>query len=122
MKHEEFEKEVMSKLLNDDSKLLLNLMEQYRHANIVSREFTGKGFFTKFYVDENLCKYSSNGKVDDVMAVFPDSEVYYFILYVTNGKIDTLEGFSTLDEWKDNYKDVEIKYCFDARREYDLSE
>lgn len=112
----------MNKLLDGNDRVLIDLMKQYQNDNILSRKFTGRGFFTKFNMDDYTSQFSLNGRIDDVMAIFPNTEVYYFILYVTNGKIDTLEGFSTLEDWKYNYEEAEIKYCFDIKRDYELTE
>lgn len=98
-----------------------DLLEQYKKSSVESRKFTGCGFITQFNTENCVGKFSVSGRIDDVKAVFPDSEEYYFILYVENGKIDALEGFATLnDEWKYCYEDAQIKFCFDEKRDYDL--
>jgi len=122
MKHELFEKKVMEKLLVGTDKYLEQLRNQHVTAEITSREFTGHGFFTKFKIDNGLSPYKFNGRIDDVVAKFVDPlEVEYFILYITDGEIDTLEGFSTLNEWNDNYADANIEYCYTDKREYELN-
>ena len=120
MLHETFEKIVMEKLLNGDYKIQTMLRLQYINSTIISREYTGRGFFTTFFVPDYLIVLNANGRIDDVIARFSNSEVYYFILYIINGKIDTLEGFSTLYEWKCNYEEAEITYCFQNKRDYNL--
>lgn len=118
MTHEKFEEVVMEKLLDGNDVMLTLLREQYSHATVVSREFTGRGFFTTFNIPDHLVKNLATGRIDDVMAKFYDSEVYYFILYITDGKIDTLEGFSTLNYWKYNYDEAVVVHCFENKRDF----
>lgn len=120
MTHEEFERIVMEKLLEGNDRLFSMLKKQYEHSAVASREFTGCGFFTTFSVPAPFVEYSANGKIDDVVAKFPDEEAYYFILYIKDGKIDVLEGFSTLNDWKCNYEEAEVSHCFENRREFEI--
>ena len=121
MTHEDFEKVIMEKLLDGEDEVFVMLKKQYSVATVISREFTGRGFFTAFNVPDNLAEISVNGRIDDVKACFDNSEVYYFILYITAGKIDTLEGFSTLNEWEENYSNAKVVHAYSDKREYDLN-
>lgn len=120
MTHEEFEKNVMEKLLDGNDEIFKILREQYYQSTVISTEYTGHGFFSKYEVPECFNKSSINGRIDDVMAKFDDSEIYYFILYITDGKIDTLEGFATLYEWRYNYEKATIVHCYYNKREFDI--
>ena len=122
MNQKELEAAVMDKMLDEDNDLFYQLRLQYRNAKVANREITGQGFMTTFVLsDSACCSIIANGKIDDVKAVFTNSEeVYFFILYVTEGKIDALEGFSTLYEWNTNFNDLEIVYCYDNKRDYTL--
>lgn len=120
MSHEEFEKKVMETILDEDGEFFCCLREQYAHAMVTSREFTGSGFFTTYEAQGGLGEEPLSGKIDDVVAKFENGEEYYFILYIEKGRIDTLEGFATLDEWQYNYDAAVIKHCFEGKREFNL--
>ncbi len=112
---------VMEMLLYGEDERFISFKEQYSNAIIASREYTGYGFFTTFNIHDNFVKNSLNGRIDDVMAKLNDNDIYYFILYITNGKIDTLEGFTIGDSWEYNYEKTKIMYCFHNKREYELN-
>ena len=119
MTHEEFERAVMNKFLEGDG-VFLELRKQYEHATVVSREITGCGFYTDFKVPDNLKVNEAHGTIHDVCAKFKrddrgQSEIYLFRLYLENGVIETLEGYATLSDWKQNYDETTIDYLDDAR-------
>lgn len=119
MKHEELEVLIMNKLL--EGELFADLRNQYKSATIRSREFTGVGFFTTFDVQNYTPQYSFSGRIDDVAIEFPDSKGdACFILYIENGIIDTLEGFTIGEDWNYNYDNIEVVYCLPDKRRYDL--
>jgi len=122
MIHEEFEKEAMNKLLNGDLRILKYLKEQYIKSEVSSRDLTGCGFFTKYKIPEEMVYMKIKGRVDDVKGKIINKygEYLFFILYIENGKIDTLECFTTLDNWDYDYDNVEIEYCYDNERKIDL--
>ena len=129
MQHEEFEENVMNMLLEGPDQKLGILKNQYLSSKVVKREFTGGwGFFTTFEVSDDLVKETFNGRVDDLKANIIDNEgrrlkgdYLFFILYVTDGKIDTLECFTTTTyAWDYNYDNTIVEYCYGDRREYEL--
>jgi len=121
MTHEEFEKKVMYKILDGKEEILHVLKKQYENAMVSSRQFTGCGFFTNFSVPDKLVDGKINGRINDLMAKLNmPNEEFYFILYITDGKIDTLEGFTTLDEWNQNYDLAQLEYFHQDRRELDI--
>lgn len=122
MLHEEFENIIMNKLLNGKHEILEALKKQYVEAHVTSREFTGCGFFTYFDVPESMALDNVNGKIDDLKAEFIEHKGDYllFILYITNGKFDALECFTTLDSWEKDY-DVLIEYCYEAVRKFEIN-
>ena len=130
MKHEEFEKKVMNMLLEGSDSRLAILKKQYLFSSVTNREFSGgRGFFTTFDVPDILVNDFFNGKVDDLRAKITDNEGYcldgdylFFILYVTDGKIDTLECFATTTyAWDYNYNNTIVEYCYGDHREYELT-
>lgn len=116
----EIEDIVMGKLLDGEDELFISLKKQYANAKVTSREITGCGFFTKFEVADGMQYQNVSGKIDDVKAVSidGDEEYLFFILYVEAGKIDTLECFTTLDEWDNDYSKVKVEYCYPDKRKY----
>ena len=117
-------------LLEGPDLRLAILKNQYLSSTVINREFTGGcGFFTTFEVPDDLVSEPFNGRVDDLQASITNNEGHcleadylFFILYITNGKIDTLECFTTTTyAWDYNYNNISnLKYCYDDRREYEL--
>jgi len=130
MNHEEFEKKAMDMLLEGSDPKLVILKTQYASATVIKRDFTGVGFFTRFNVPDTLVVEHFKGRIDDVRARIKNDEGnwtlgdwLFFILYIRDGKICTLECFTTLDDiWDYNYDNANpLEYCFDGRRDYILS-
>lgn len=121
MLHEKFENIIMNKLLDGENEILKALKKQYSNAHVTSREFTGCGFFTYFNVPQSMAIDNINGRIDDVKAEFIEhkGDYLFFILYISNGKFDVLECFTTLDSWENDYN-VLIDYCFKAIRKFEL--
>ncbi len=46
-----FEKDIMTAIIKKESGISENLYAQYIHSNVVSREFTGYGFYTTYAVN-----------------------------------------------------------------------
>jgi len=122
MTQEELEKNVITMLLAGNEKHFEVLREQYNNSRIIERDMTGRGFFTEFFIPDNIERINLNGRIDDVMGVFPDqreAEYVFFILYINEGKITTLEAFTTLEELCYDFSNLIIKYC-DTERSYNL--
>lgn len=120
MKHKEFEQKVMKMLIAGEGEPYQTLQKQYEQAIVVKREFTGVGFFTDFKISDELVTNSKMyARVDDVQVNCSDGQMYLFILYVNDGKIRALEGYSVIDEWKYNYDHAEIIHSLDKRK-FDL--
>ena len=130
MQHDEFEKLVMNMLLEGSDPRLAILKKQYLSSPIIQRKFTGgQGFFTIFEVSDEFVEEIFNGRINDLQARitnndgrYLEGEYLFFILYVTNGKIDTLECFtSTTYAWDYNYDNItDLVYFNDNYREYEL--
>ena len=121
MNHDELEQIVMNKLLEGNTDILAAFRTQYAQATVMSREFTGCGFFTTFNVPAHLSIGTVKGKINDVEALFPNNEEYFFILYISDGKIKTLEGYGAIDnDWKNDYNGAEVLHFHDDKRVYEL--
>jgi hypothetical protein len=96
----ELERVVLSELLlneNEDSQVMY---EQLASCSLESREHNGYGFYTNFRVDPAvpLC-LRENFELGGVSVVLSGQQCG-FILFVTGGRIDFLEGYPLGgDEW-----------------------
>lgn len=122
MLQEELEETVTNMLLDCKDEIFTMLKKQYLQSTVVSREFTGRGFFTTFSVPNELSINNISGIIGDVQATLEGNpnETYMFILFIRDGKVDTLEGVSFYN-WDFEYDKLNFMYAFDNRRDYDLS-
>ena len=108
---EKLERAVMEMILihkNDPDGIYLN---QYLNSQILSREFTGVGFFTKFIIPESLIISSESKDIAEVTATFKDSDIILlFILFIGNGKLDCLEGVVSHECWRYDYENLQLQY------------
>jgi hypothetical protein len=91
------EEEVLRKLLAGKSRWLVDLREQARVIQPNSRELTGAGFVTRFSVPEDLPRLADRPtfRFGDVSAEINDLKYGAgFLLFVKDGAIATLEGYS----------------------------
>jgi uncharacterized Zn finger protein (UPF0148 family) len=98
---EEFEKEVMEKIMEKDTSINAILKEQYKKARVVSRDFTGVGFFTDFELADdapNIEEEVAYG-YGNVTAIINDFYQCGFVLFIKDGKMICLEGYTAQDEW-----------------------
>ena len=109
-----FEAEVMQRIIEESLPESAILEEQYRCAKIVSREFTGFGFFTKFEVaNKNLqIPARSNSHLGRVQAKIEGLEYGAgFVLFVKDGFISLLEGYCYGNEpWPDEITAYTLEY------------
>lgn len=122
MPHEEFEKTIMNMLLAGEDETLKILRKQYEESKVISRDFTGCGFFTYFDVPETLVQETFEGRIDDVGAKLIEGDVdwLFFILYIENGKFDVLEAFTTGDGWNGNYN-ADTQYLNQGKRTFEMN-
>lgn len=87
--------------------------EVISEIRIVSREFTGKGFFTDFDPSNRLkigeSKY--NDRWLNTHATLNSTLVVGFLVYIDSGEITTIEGFTYGDDrWPDVIHDFQIEH------------
>ncbi len=96
-----FEKELMEKLLEGQDSKVDILRRQYETASVITREFSGVGFFTSFSVLEDSEKLHQaeslqlggvKGQINGV------ANGVGFVLFINKGVIDLLEGYTYGDE------------------------
>ncbi|MBI2774571.1 hypothetical protein HYX58_01050 [Candidatus Dependentiae bacterium] len=98
---EEFEQAVMSKIMERDNSINIILREQYNRSHVISRDFTGVGFFTTFEVATEASRITEPvpNAYGDVEAIINGIGGYGFILFIKNGTMSFLEGYTWRDEW-----------------------
>lgn len=88
------EKEAMEMLIESDPENAVTLKEQFSKSAIVERRLTGSGFFTKYYIPNDVQKIK-NKKINPLRAAFAKISGLEigvgFLLFIENGVIDTLE-------------------------------
>lgn len=102
MLFEQFESDVMQKILCEIPEMAEVLLKQYESAIVLNREFTGCGFFTKYQInDEYLSlKQKKNIELGSVEANINNvQDGVGFVLYIRNGFIDSLEGYTYGEPW-----------------------
>ncbi|MCL2103568.1 MAG: hypothetical protein FWH21_00705 [Kiritimatiellaeota bacterium] len=101
MQFEDFEKCVMKFVLREQTEQSILLSKQYDVATVVSREFTGCGFFTNFRVP-NLVSALPNSVNIELGCLGELEGVQYgigFVLFVRQGLISMLEGYVYNEKW-----------------------
>lgn len=98
---EKFEDAVMQKILEEDTSVNRILREQYKKAQVSSRDFTGVGFYTKFHLPENIVKVTEPVEYayGDVSCDLNGSILCGFILFIENGIMICLEGYTYREFW-----------------------
>lgn len=110
----ELERAVMEMLLLGDHPVLEVLRLQFQKARVERREFTGVGFFTHFAISPDAPRVAGRRsfELDDVHADIPGLEHGAdFILFIRDGTIDFLEGFTYGDDrWPETVTSLRLTY------------
>ena len=102
-KFEIFEKDVVENILKTcDNDLAPKILEQYKKSTVINREFTGVGFFTSFQVEDKSLSLGSdvNFGLGSIGAEIEGLKYKHagFILYIEDGLLAELEGYSCGDD------------------------
>lgn len=115
----EFERAILTKLLDGEHPLLVELRKQLPICRVNRREQTGVGFFTHF--DTGAASPATNAKArfGDVVAEI-DGLVHGagFVLYVENGRLSTLEGYGYDEPWPSKITNYRLEYNMGQRRDW----
>jgi hypothetical protein len=114
------EREVMAMLLTGNDPTLRVFAEQYRVAKVTRREMTGVGFYTTFAVPPEAPRFEGGKSFH-----FGDVEAQIgglqhgagFVLHVSNGTIDCLEGYSYDEPWPTNTDVFRLSYIGGSERD-----
>jgi hypothetical protein len=83
------------------------LSKQLKHLQSINVELTGVGFYAKFILDEKVEAVTEIAKSNfgGVQAEIPGvKNGCGFVLFVENGKIDTLEGYTYDEPWPSHFE------------------
>ena len=122
MKHELslIEEAVLKKLLDGDLPLLTLLRQQLELCTVVKRELTGFGFYTTVTVPENISRIAGlNFKFGDVAGEIPGlPSGAGFLLYVKDGVLEMLEGYSYDEPWPESIDSFDLTYLKGEERDW----
>ncbi|HCF49438.1 MAG TPA: hypothetical protein DER60_04100, partial [Syntrophomonas sp.] len=122
MTYENLERKLMEMLLAGNDDVLIRLREQYKSSKVISREHSEVGFFTTFLQQDrnDLCIDGKSFQIGDVDgSVNGIDGAVGFVLYIKNGFISMLEGYTNaIDKWPE--VDDEIVLTYDSGNERDV--
>ena len=107
------EKQLLEMLLSGDDEVLGVLRQQAKQVNVVSREMTGVGFFASFEVPAEAPRVKGrvNFKLGDVNGAADNvKHGLGFLLYVTDGALSMLEGYTYDEPWPDEVRGLALTY------------
>lgn len=106
------ERDVLAAILAPDHPVMNALRRQFERCSVASRETTGVGFFTHLEVPSDVpAAQVKPGRLalGDVTATIAGLEHGAgFVLFVEDGKIKLLEGFSYTEPWTDMNAGYEV--------------
>lgn len=115
---------VITKLLSGESRYLEKLRKQLNHLVSVKREYTGAGFFTYLHIDRNENYRLGNQDIafGDVEAKLKGmSESVGFVIFIKDGWVNMLEGYTYAEKWPKEAKLSRLAY-FDNERDMNMIE
>lgn len=114
------EKSVLDKLLFGDIEVLEYLRKQLAYIKCCERQMSGTGFFTEFTISEKKFFIPNlTFKLGDVYANIDALEFGAgFLLYIENGFLSMLEGYSYAENWPLQIDYFELGYI-DGKRDTD---
>jgi hypothetical protein len=112
------EQAVLDKLLAGDHPTLATLRAQAEKACLLSRELSGVGFFCSFQVPPEAPRVEQFGDfhIGDVNASVKGlAHGAGFVLFIRDGRLDMLEGFSYDEPWPDEIEQFTLSYQSEPR-------
>ncbi len=109
-------------LLEGDHYALAALREQLRHASVSSREFTGVGFFADLTVAPDASRIAGRPKFQLTNVAGTAANVQHgvgFVLFIEDGVLSMLEGFTYDEPWPDRLQDVKLEYWGNRKNDLD---
>jgi hypothetical protein len=119
------ESEVLKWLLAGESPILAALREQLASASILSRNLTGHGFYLNFTVPMSVTRLHEKFPVKpdfcfgDVKASIDSLEHGAgFLVWVKDGALDFLEGYTYDEIWPAEVESFELQYITGSNRDW----
>ena len=113
------ERAVLEKLLAGDASVLGTLRQQLCAASVAKRELTGVGFFCTLVVpsaEPAVAEITGQGPFGDVEADIEGLQHGAgFLLWLKDGRLSMLEGFSYDEPWPSEVDRFELKYNKEPR-------
>jgi hypothetical protein len=111
------ERAVLTKLFEGEHPALLALRRQLEVATVMSRRVTGSGFFTTFALpSETPPAPVKKARFGDVEARIVGLKYGAgFLVYVDDGELHMLEGYSYEELWPESVQSFELRYVDEAR-------
>ena len=106
------EYEVMNKILEGDDPFHVLLRRQFSLAELRTRKFTGVGFYTYFSLPADVLRLKD--RISGPLHGGPNAEIEGlkygagFVLFLKDGVIDNLEGFTYDEKWPTEVKSFRI--------------
>ncbi|SRR5713101_7641627 len=117
------EDRVLEMLLGGEDEILAILRLQAKQLQVSSREMTGVGFYAEFVVPSEVPRVPGrptfklgdvNGTADNV------NHGLGFLLYVKNGALSMLEGYTYDEPWPDDVRGLVLTYASKEGRKLDF--
>ncbi|MFR8011659.1 MAG: hypothetical protein ACLU8W_07875 [Clostridia bacterium] len=122
MKHIKLANQVIEMLLKGEDEVLVRLRSQMENVKSISEESSTVGFYINYEVDKYVIDISnckSNFQIGDVDGCVDGiKNAVGFVLYINNGFITCLEGYTILDSWPDSDSMIELEYDSGENRNY----
>lgn len=115
------EKAVLQKLLSGNFPELMRLRNQIELCSVIKRELTGCGFYTTFSVPENIVRIPGfDVKFGDVIGEITGVRGGVgFLLYIKDGVLDMLEGYSYDEPWPSSIYEFKLNYINGKERDWE---
>ena len=116
----DLERAVLEKFLDGGHPVLRELRRQLSGCQVVSREYTGVGFFSTLLTDAVSLRYPDMDlRLRDVIAELDGlKHGAGFVLYVARGQLNMLEAYTYDEPWPSESGNFRLAY--DAGKERDL--
>lgn len=120
-----FEVEILNWLLAGEEPVLDALRRQLTKATVLSKVFTGHGIYINFYLPSDVTPLHKELSVKpsfcfgDVEASISSLEYgAHFILWVEDGLLASLEGFTYDESYPQEISDFELRYLSEEGRDW----
>jgi hypothetical protein len=107
-----FERSVLNKMLAGSHPVLVSLRHQAMEVRLAGREFSGTGFFCRFCADRLARVSVADFEIDDVEAEVDGLERGIgFVLFIREGHVRELEGFTYDEVWPNQIEGFSLRYA-----------